>query len=393
MTDQGASKAEGSCEELLTTFFASPERDPEEKLRQALRFATSNPIVDAALKAFGGLIAVLNQHRQVLALNTALLEELGIEDPEQVLGLRPGEVLGCVHSAEAPAGCGTSRACRSCGAAIAMVACLDRGAGVSEECVITLERGGERTELSFKIRATPLDCDEERLILLFLEDQTDDKRRRTLERAFYHDICNTIQALCGMTELLAMEGGAPIPSSISKLSELADRLNKEVQIQRALTMAKSSSYQIHRQRTTASALLRELEHLVATHPLAGTRRLVISTAQSDASLVTDTSLALRVLTNMVVNALEASSPGDEVRVRLGDSDDSMLRFEVWNAGIIHEDVAIRVFERHFSTKPGAGRGTGTYAMKLFGETMLGGKVSFSSKADEGTTFTLALRRD
>jgi sensor histidine kinase regulating citrate/malate metabolism len=50
------------------------------------------------------------------------------------------------------------------------------------------------------------------------------------------------------------------------------------------------------------------------------------------------------------------------------------------------EIANRIFQRNFSTKAQAGRGVGTYSMKLFGEKILGGKVSFTSSREDGTVF-------
>jgi sensor histidine kinase regulating citrate/malate metabolism len=48
-------------------------------------------------------------------------------------------------------------------------------------------------------------------------------------------------------------------------------------------------------------------------------------------------------------------------------------------------VQLQVFNRSFSTK-GAGRGLGTYSMKLLTERFLGGRVWFTSTREAGTTF-------
>jgi signal transduction histidine kinase len=49
------------------------------------------------------------------------------------------------------------------------------------------------------------------------------------------------------------------------------------------------------------------------------------------------------------------------------------------------DVQLQVFQRFFSTK-GAGRGLGTYSIRLLTERYLKGNVSFTSSPEEGTTF-------
>jgi sensor histidine kinase regulating citrate/malate metabolism len=63
---------------------------------------------------------------------------------------------------------------------------------------------------------------------------------------------------------------------------------------------------------------------------------------------------------------------------------------VWNHQSIPEDIARRVFQRNFSTKEEAGRGVGTYSMKLLGEQILGGRVRFSTSPEEGTVFSFSL---
>jgi signal transduction histidine kinase len=92
----------------------------------------------------------------------------------------------------------------------------------------------------------------------------------------------------------------------------------------------------------------------------------------------------------VCNGLEASPEGAAVRVWVEREDDGGVRFRIQNPGVMPGDVQARVFQRSFSTKASAGRGLGTYSMKLFGERVLGGKVGFVSSADVGTLFTVSL---
>jgi C4-dicarboxylate-specific signal transduction histidine kinase len=91
---------------------------------------------------------------------------------------------------------------------------------------------------------------------------------------------------------------------------------------------------------------------------------------------------------LAVNALEACMPGEEIRLE-ASSEENGIQFSVWNPQTIPPDVALRIFQRNFTTKAGAGRGLGTYAMKLFGEEALGGRVAFDTGAG-GTTFHLQL---
>jgi signal transduction histidine kinase len=108
--------------------------------------------------------------------------------------------------------------------------------------------------------------------------------------------------------------------------------------------------------------------------------------------VTDKALLLRVLTNLMLNALEASSAGGTVRLAMAIGA-STARFSVWNDGAIPAVVVPRVFQRFFSTKGGHSRGHGTFAVKLLVERYLGGEVGFSTSAAEGTTFWVELPRE
>ena len=61
-----------------------------------------------------------------------------------------------------------------------------------------------------------------------------------------------------------------------------------------------------------------------------------------------------------------------------------------NAGSMPDAVRDQVFQRSFTTKPGPGRGIGTYSIKLLTERYLGGVVSFTTSPAGGTTFTVSL---
>ncbi len=375
---------------LVTTFFAPATRATDQELEQAIAAATNNPIIDAALETFGGLLVVLNEHRQVISINASLLRYLDVDDPMDVMGLRPGEVLECIHAKDnSEGGCGTGPACSTCGAAIAIVDCLATQEPQAQECVINATRGQETVDLTFKLRVTTATIKEAKLLFVFLEDISEAKRRQTLERAFFHDVNNIVQALCGVSELLALGDPQRRVDMVRRVGSLAERLSEEVAIQRVLALSKPTTYPLNKAETTVATLLVELERTLSSHPAARDRIVKIDEIATDHSFSTDTSLTLRVLTNMGVNALEATQPGSTVRVS-STFDDQEVRFQVWNSGAMPANVALRVFERHFTTKLGIGRGTGTFAMKLFGERFLGGQVGFTSTADDGTAFWLRL---
>ena len=103
----------------------------------------------------------------------------------------------------------------------------------------------------------------------------------------------------------------------------------------------------------------------------------------------DPELLRRVLVNMTLNAQESSQAGATVTLGMEVSP-GVKHFQVHDIGCITPEVQGRLFQRSFSTKATRGRGLGTYSMKVFGETYLGGQVSFRSAPETGATFELAL---
>jgi signal transduction histidine kinase len=92
---------------------------------------------------------------------------------------------------------------------------------------------------------------------------------------------------------------------------------------------------------------------------------------------------------MLINAFEATDTGRAVRFWL-DCGKKDLTFCVWNHKPIPESMRGRIFQRNYTTKTGNGHGLGTYSMKFFGETLLGGEVSYESSETKGTVFRLVI---
>lgn len=378
----------------METYFAPAERAAPEELELDIARVSNNPVIDGLMHSVGGVLAVLNNSRQILAVNDSLLDSLGITDARSTLGLRPGEALRCVHAHEEPHGCGTTRHCSSCGAAIAIVAGLETNVPMEKKCILRARHNGEETDLCFLVRACPVTADGHRYLLLFMQDATIQEKRAALERAFFHDINNILSGLLGASELLLLkhdgDGGKGNDLQLVKqIRQMGLRLANEVRIQRSLLHSELSELRPVMHTVPVAELLSEVQTLYATHSAAAGKSLHIDRQNADALIRTDSSLLIRILSNMITNAFEASETGDTVRLWLEEKN-GLLCFCVWNRREIDDAVRLRIFQRYISTKQGVGRGTGTYTMKLFGETFLNGKVDFASSAVDGTVFRLCL---
>jgi hypothetical protein len=365
---------------------ASDRAEPEELAKLARRSLT-NPILKAVLESAEGYVMVLNAERQILACNTELLETFDSMQQEPHRGERPGEALGCVHAAEGPAGCGTSQACARCGAALAIQEALETGAPATGECSMNLRRGGHLAAIDFQVKASILTLGCHALTVVVFQDISARKRKDLLESIFLHDLSNTLQSLIGWSELVA-DGGTDPRRAARRIVDLCQRIRHEVSQQRLLHDAEKGTLAVCREPVDLSSLLEELRDLGVEREHKGGPRLALEAVSQPVLLHTDRHLLLRVLQNMVRNALEATSPEGTVTIH-AECDGAQVLVRVSNPGVIPEGMVARIFHRSHSTK-GAGRGLGTYGMKLISEDYLGGTLSFHSSPEDGTCFILAL---
>ena len=372
--------------EPLSTFFAPAERSSDLDLRLEAEQCMANPVACFLMESMDGLVLILDRNRQVLATNERVRDVVG--SAVETMGHRPGELFGCVHHHEGTTGCGTSAACAHCGAVAAILEVQRTGQAVEGECLLTL-RSGEHTQCAeFELAASPLQVGPHTFIVVVLHDQSANKRREALERLFYHDVANLMQGIRGWAELLA-SGSTTAPGTAQKLAHLTDLLDRELRSHRAMAQAELGELQPKLRAIQPKEILRDVRDLLTNHALAGNRNLRVLPVP-EVFLHTDPELLSRVVLNMAVNAMEASTPGGTITLSVA-LENQALCFQVHNQGEIPQEYRSQIFQRSFSTKGSPGRGLGTYAMKLFGENVLRGQVGFETNT-EGTTFWIRLNR-
>ncbi len=371
------------------TPLAPAERATRAALDASIANLTRHPLVHALLDAADVCVVILNQQRQILVGNTALLTGLGITEIEALRGLRPGEALGCVHARACPGGCGTSPQCAACGAVLAILESQQTHNPVERECLLTVNRGGAMEGVELKVRACQVELGNESFTVLGLRDISAEKRREALERVFLHDLSNTLSPLLTWAKVLSTGKSRDPGVTAQRIATLALRLQREIENQRLLLQAENGTLQLQLTAVEPQAILAEAIAIVEADPEANDRSIELRPPSSVRAIITDESLLLRVLVNMLKNALEATLPGGRIEAS-AEAATNGCEFRVWNAGAIPPRVALQVFKRSFSTKGGHGRGLGTFSMKLLGERYLGGVVGFGSSECDGTTFFVRL---
>jgi len=367
---------------IQPTMFAPAERASADTLHQQTMLFSSLPLLPEFFDTIPNVMMVLNQQRQIVFANRALLDLLGLQTQADVVGHRPGEALDCVHATETEGGCGTTEFCRTCGAVRTILASLS-GTKATNECRIVQQDG---TALDLRVWGTPLEMAGERYSVFAVQDISHEKRRHALERIFFHDLLNTAQILLmGSATLLTHNGHDERTRDIKRLlHQAANRLIDEIKSQRDLLWAESGDLAVSLSTFSSLQFLREIQSLYESDAAAHGRCVLIDPGAVDIMITSDWTLLQRVIRNMVKNALEACDPGQSVTLSCR-ADAERISFEVHNPCFIPREVQLQIFQRSFSTK-GPGRGLGTYSMKLLSEKFLGGTVSFTSTPETGTIF-------
>ena len=143
------------AKKIPITFFAPAEREPiavvHRQARRVGRMRQTRTLLNASLN----YLFVLNAQRQIVLASENVQELVPGKTLDQLVGLRPGEALGCIHAQECAGGCGTSRFCHQCGAVKVILKGL-AGSRDLQECHLNRLNDGRREVLDLQVLATPL---------------------------------------------------------------------------------------------------------------------------------------------------------------------------------------------------------------------------------------------
>ena len=357
------------------------ERAPAATVQAQADLLAVVKLLDRILDAIPAMAVLLNPQRQIVLANRRLLEFAGVSGPQDVIGLRFGEIMECARALESEGGCGTTPGCAACGA---LHATLDAYLGHAETQVCLMLRRtseGDRA-LELEVSASPVDISGQRFTLVCLSSARSRMLRERLERSILPQAKAVAIEMDALARTAADDGAGEEArrQALGLLQSASKRFARMAQAHADLTAAETGRLAVVRRAVSARELLSET---------AGGPEIRLETPSEDAVVVTDPALAGSALREILLNALQAAPP-ESVRAGYRVSETN-VDFWVQNPGEMPLGVQLQVFYRAFSTRA-AGRGYGAYFAKLVTERYLGGSLSFRSQAVEGTTFTLRLPR-
>jgi hypothetical protein len=367
--------------------FASAERLDQCDVERQSRLFIDTPL-SGSLETLPLPVVVLNRCRQVVYSNAEFSKLVRRISAENILGRRPGEVLGCVNSGIGPGGCGTSEFCGYCGAVRAILDSLRGRPGV-QECHIRYKEGEREDSMDVLTFCAPLAHKNENFVQFMLVDVSADKRLKTMERIFFHDLMNTASGVHSLIQLLERQNLSDNSKQcVDMLRCSSSQLMGEISDYRSFVAMESDELTANPLLLNSGQMVEDVLSVYRHHVLADGKTVEVEHAGGTFSFEADPVLFKRVLGNMVKNALEATGRGGVIRIHARREEDEAVFF-VTNPGYMIPSVSCHVFKRFFSTK-GSGRGLGTYSMKVLVERYMGGRVDFTTSRKQGTCFTVRI---
>lgn len=371
--------------ELTKTKFAPAERADYDQLTRQSELIIQDKSFLKVADSVSQMILVLNHQRQIVYCNDNFLSFINEKNPKEILGMRPGEILTCIHASGNSLGCGTTEFCRYCGAVRAILDSVNGMRSVKECRILTVNNDA----FDFRIITTPYNIESNEFIIFVIENISNEKRRQTLERVFFHDILNSAGGISGLSSILGdLTDIDQIYEFAKMINRSSEHLINEINAQRQLLAAEEGELQLNFKDTNSVVLLKEIQELYASHEVSSGKTIQIDKNALDFNIETDPVLLRRIIGNMVKNAVEASLTEGTVTLNALRHNSKYI-FSVHNSTTIDKAAQLQLFKRSFSTK-GSARGIGTYSMKLLGEKYLKGKVWFESSEIKGTTFFFQL---
>ena len=126
------------------------------------------------------MMTLVDRERRVRQANSAVVEFTS-RPAEEIIGLRGGEALRCLHSLDDPMGCGFGPFCESCTVRRTLMDTFETGNNHQRvEISLPFERGGKQEEMTFYVSTAVITTPKKKLVLVCMEDITE---RRQAEEA------------------------------------------------------------------------------------------------------------------------------------------------------------------------------------------------------------------
>jgi len=154
-------------------------RDELEELQSLENLLQGIPLFQQIIDAMPIRVSVLNEKGQVVLMNRQYCRAQET-NMECAVGKRHGELLCCIHSEKGPEGCGTSRECERCGAAVSIAASLQSKGQAIREYRLTRQTPDGPETVDWIVASTPFWVDDRGFVIFAVQDMNPQRVRDSL---------------------------------------------------------------------------------------------------------------------------------------------------------------------------------------------------------------------
>jgi PAS domain S-box-containing protein len=245
------------------------------------------------------------------------------------------------------------------------------------------------------------EVDGHRCLVVGVQDMTEQKRleelRADVARIVAHDLKAPIIGMINGCRLLLMEEGR-IDGEIREMLELIETQGSKALLMIGLSLdlykIEAGTYEYRPVRVdlmgTVRQAARNLEGHLRTKRLELSVRLGGEPDNGRASLMIPANPLLleAMLSNLLLNALEAAPDDTEIRLEVSGNGEAVLTLT--NNGAVPEAIRDTFFEKYTTLGKSGGTGLGTYSVRLAATAMRGTVDLSVSDEDDSTTITVRL---
>jgi len=231
-------------------------------------------------------------------------------------------------------------------------------------------------------------------IIVVVEDKTEEEKTKRLSAIgatagmVGHDIRNPLQAIVGDIYLLReyissmpkSENQKEVAESLDSIETNVNYINKIVSDLQDYSRSINPEYSDFNLKDMIETILQNI-----------TRQNNVDVSVNinpSFTITSDRNIIRRILTNLVVNAIQAMPTGGKISLSGFREEDNIL-IKVEDTGVgIPEDIKLKLFSPMFTTKA-KGQGLGLAVVKRLVEA-LNGTISFESQEGKGTKFVIEL---
>lgn len=199
--------------------------------------------------------------------------------------------------------------------------------------------------------------------------------KEDVEQMMRHDLKTPLNAIVGLPQVLELDDNLTDGQRelLGLIRDAGEKMVDMINLSLDLFKMETGRYDYVPQRVALLPLLSRLVRFVATE--CDSRQVQIRLAvdgrepEPDASVTAyaDARLLFSLLSNLLINAIEASSAGDLVLVELQNG--RPIRLSIHNRGTVPVAIRNHFFEKYKTYGKSGGTGLGTYSAKLMADAM------------------------